>query len=88
MSTKSPPTTGPAMKAALVHAVHAPIAFACATPRNADMMMASELGTRSAPAIPCNPRLTMRISTFGASAHRSEVMPNPHRPIRMTTTRP
>ena len=38
------------MNAALVHAVHVPIAFAWAAPRNVDMMIASELGTSSAPA--------------------------------------
>ena len=62
---------GPARKDALVQAVHWPIAFDCAASRNVEMMRASELGTRRAPAMPCRARPAMRISPVGATAQIS-----------------
>ena len=51
-STATPPISGPTMAAALVQPDHCPMAFDCAGPENDEMIMASELGTRRAPAIP------------------------------------
>ena len=87
-STKTPPSTGPSRKAALVHAVQRPIAVPCAAPRNVDRMRARELGTSSAPATPCRPRATIRKSPVGASAQAIEVRANPMSPKRITTMRP
>ncbi len=76
------------MNAALVNAVHCPIAFAWAAPRKFDMMMASELGTRSAPPMPWSPRAMMRISAVGEIAQIRDATPKMTRPARSTTIRP
>jgi hypothetical protein len=51
-STSTPPKSGPTRNAAVVHAVHRPIARPCSSCGNVEMMSASELGTSSAPAAP------------------------------------
>ena len=79
---------GPARNEALVHAVHCPMAFDCAASRNVEMISASELGTRSAPAMPCTPRSTMRNSAVGEIAMSSDATPNAMSPTRSTTMRP
>ncbi|OUE16126.1 hypothetical protein CMMCA002_08215 [Clavibacter michiganensis subsp. michiganensis] len=87
-STSTPPSTGPTSMAVPVHAVHEPMARACAGPRKACAMRASELGTSSAPAAPWAARAAMRITAVGAIAHTSDVTPKPTRPQRSTRTRP
>ena len=44
--------SGPTISAEVVQAVQMPIARACAAPWKVDVMRASELGTRNAPAAP------------------------------------
>ncbi len=51
-------------------------------------MSASELGTSSAPAIPCSPRDTMKPLRLIATAQSSEVTPKPISPMRRITIRP
>ena len=87
-SVSTPPMRGPARKAADVHAVQMPIAFACVAPRWVLMMSASELGTSSAPATPCAARATMSSSAVGARPHAIEVTPKPMSPMRRMATRP
>ncbi|BCW49035.1 hypothetical protein StoSoilB13_13770 [Arthrobacter sp. StoSoilB13] len=52
MSTETPPMSGPTMAAAPVQPDHWPIALDWEGPEKDVMIMANELGTRSAPAIP------------------------------------
>jgi hypothetical protein len=79
---------GPARNAVLVQAVHDPIAFAWAGPENVERMSASELGTRSAPAMPWRARAAMSTPAVGATAQISDVTPNPTRPQNSTFLRP
>lgn len=76
------------MEAMLVAAVQMPIARAWAAPRNVDVINASELGTRNAPAAPCTARKPTTSSTVGARAMAVEATANPTRPTRSTRARP
>ena len=87
-STNRPPTSGPTIIADVVIAVQMPIARLCAGPVKFEVMSASELGTRNAPAAPCTARATMRNSALGAAAIAIEAMPKPMSPMRSTSTRP
>ena len=87
-STNRPPMSGPAIMAPVVIAVQRPIARPCAGPRNVDVIRASELGTRNAPAAPCAARAMMRKSGSGAAATAIEAMPKPTSPMRRTRMRP
>ena len=51
-STSTPPSSGPATKAVPVQAVHVPMAFALPGPLKMEVIMANELGTRSAAPAP------------------------------------
>lgn len=75
-----PPISGPTIAAALVQPDHCPMAFDCAGPENDEMIMASELGTRSAPAIPCSAREITNTSPVHASPHITEVTAKPASP--------
>ncbi len=88
LSTITPPRIGPARNAMVVPAVHWPIALDRATPEKFDVMSASELGTRSAPAMPWMPRATMSNSGLTDTAQSSDATPNPTSPIRRITIRP
>ena len=87
-STDTPPIRGATMAAALVHADHLPMAAPCAALSKWLTISASELGTRSAPATPCSPRLTTSISPVHAAPQRTEVRANPPSPHCSTRTRP
>ncbi|CPU67391.1 Uncharacterised protein [Mycobacteroides abscessus] len=87
-SMRMPPSSGPTSDAVLVHAVQEPIARACRSPSNVEMIMASELGTSRAPATPWRPRATTRTRPSGASAHATDVTANPTSPIAMMRRRP
>ena len=52
------------------------------------MIIASELGTSSAPVTPCSPRATISTVAPGAIAASSEVTPNPISPAANTRLRP
>ena len=52
-----------------------PNARPCSSPWKLVVRMASEPGTRIAPAAPWSSRATIRNSMFGASPHRMDVMP-------------
>ena len=51
-------------------------------------MIASELGTSSAPAAPCSPRAAINVSVVGASAHATENSPNAAAPSENTRRSP
>ena len=87
-STSAPPASGPSTKEMPVHAVQVPMAFPWAGPSKLAMMSASELGTSSAPATPCNPRATIKICTLGAAAHSADVAAKPTSPPANTRLRP
>lgn len=87
-STSRPPSGGPTAIAALVPAVHDPIAAARSCGANTLVMIASELGTSSAPAAPCSARAAMRTSTVGEIAQTSEAAPKPTTPMAKTRRRP
>jgi hypothetical protein len=72
----------------VVHAVHDPIAAPRSSPSNVAVMIASELGTSSAAATPCNARKAISTPGSGATAHISEVAPNPATPTANTRRRP
>ena len=71
-STIRPPASGPINDAIAPHAVQAPIAAARSFAGKAATMIASELGTSSAPAAPCRPRAAISVSVVGASAQATE----------------
>ena len=87
-STNTPPSSGPITNAVPVHAVHVPMARACAAPENRALIIASELGTRNAAPTPCRQRAATSTQPLGASAHSSEATPKTTRPIRSTDSRP
>ena len=64
-----------------LQAVHVPIAAPRATPENVPVIRASEAGVSNAPAMPCSPRKTIRVSAFGATAQSAEASPNVVTPI-------
>ena len=87
-STSRPPSGGPSAIAPLVPAVQVPIAAARSPGPKTVVMIASELGTSSAPNAPCSPRATISSSTDGAIAHTSEAAPKPAVPIAKIRRRP
>ena len=87
-STSRPPSGGPTAIAALVPAVHDPIAAARSSGPKTAVMIASELGTSSAPAAPCTARAAMSTSTVGATAQMSEATPKPPTPSAKIRRRP
>ncbi len=88
VSTSRPPTSGPRATPAAVPAVHEPIAVARSGPVKTAAMIASELGTSSAPNAPCSARAATRTSTDGAAAQSSELAPKPATPIAKIRRRP
>jgi hypothetical protein len=76
------------MNAAVVPAVHWPMALARAVPSKYEVISASELGTSRAPATPCRAREMTRTSAVGANAHISDVRPKPNSPTRRIRIRP
>ncbi len=86
--TRRPPTTGPRTVAAEVAAAQIPKALASPGPSKADVMRASEPGTRTAAAAPWRSRKTTSASSVGARPHRTLVDPKPTRPIVKTRFRP
>ena len=88
MSTSSPPSGGPTAIAALVPAVHEPIAAARSSRPKTAVMIASELGTSSAPKPPCSARAAISSSMFGAIAQTSDAAPKPATPIAKIRRRP
>src|SRR4051794_10691865 len=87
-STRIPPTSGPRIKEIPVQAVQLPTALPWAGPVKFDIIIASELGTRKAPATPCNALAPTRKPLFGATAHNSDAMPKPSRPRLKILLRP
>ena len=83
-----PPSSGPMTVEMPLHAVHVPIAAPRSAPENVDVITASDAGVRSAPAIPCRPRKTISVSTFGATAQSTDARPNQATPSRKTRTSP
>jgi hypothetical protein len=65
-----------------------PKARPCSSPSNVAVMMASDPGTRIAPAAPCSTRNTMSSSMFGAMPHSSDVTPNATSPMENIRFRP
>ena len=87
-STSTPPTNGPMSPAMPEYAVHRPIARPCASPSNADTIIASELGTSSAPPTPWTARAATRTAPVGAIAQAADATANPTRPAASTRRRP
>ena len=87
-STNTPPSSGPITNAVPVHAVHVPIARACAAPEKCELIIASELGTRNAAPTPCRQRAPTSIQPLGANAHSREDTAKTTMPIRSTDSRP
>ena len=87
-STSSPPPSGPITIAIPPHAVHVPIAAPRSSSGKTAVMIASEDGTSSAPAIPCSARAAISSSTVGASAHSTDVAPKPASPTEKIRRRP
>jgi hypothetical protein len=67
---------------------HRPKARPCSSPWKVAVMMASEPGTRTAPAAPCKVRQTISNSMVGANPHSREVAANPTRPMANMRRRP
>ena len=86
--TRNPPSTGPNTAEVPLQAVQVPIARPAASPRKLDMISASELGTRSAPKMPCTNRAAIRIPTLGATAQAREATRNPTSPATRIRLRP
>jgi hypothetical protein len=87
-SVRNPPAAGPARVEMPLHAVHVPIARPLASPSKVAVRIASEPGTRSAPARPWRALSAIKTPVVGASAQRMEVAPKPTRPIAKTRRRP
>ena len=87
-STSTPPSGGPTTNAVPVHAVHVPIARACAAPVNRALIIASELGTRKAAPTPCRHRAATSTHPFGATAHSTEATAKTASPARSTVSLP
>ena len=77
-----PPSSGPTTVEMPLHAVHVPIAAPRSVPENVEVISAREAGVKSAPAIPCKPRKTISVFTFGATRaeHRCEAEPGDAEP--------
>src|SRR5882724_9870698 len=88
LSTSRPPTNGPRMNEIPVQAVQLPIALPWAGPEKVEMISANELGTRSAPAMPCKPRKRINEVLLGAAAQSKEAIPKPHSPSFRIRLRP
>ena len=86
-SISAPPTSGPTTVEMPVHAVHDPIAAPRSDSGKVAMMIASVLGTSSAPNAPCSTRAAIRMPTDGASAHASDITPKPATPTANTVRR-
>ena len=80
-STSAPPPAGPITVAMPVQAVQVPTARPRSAPSKVAARIASEPGTRSAPARPWSPRAAIRKPLLGAMPQRTEVMPKRPRPM-------
>ena len=87
-SISCPPTSGPTMVAMPDHASQEPTAAPRSAGGKAATMTASALGASSAPKTPCATRPPTITSMLGASAHTSDVAPNPTSPIEKTRRSP
>lgn len=83
-----PPRSGPTIIAAVVEAVQMPMARERRGSTIVEVMRASELGTRKAPAAPCAARAMTRKTASGASATAMDATPKAMRPMRRTRMRP
>ena len=81
-SISCPPTSGPTMVAMPDHANQEPTAGPRWAGGKAATITASALGASSAPKTPCATRPPTITSMLGASAHTSDVAPNPTQPDR------
>ena len=88
IGSSSPPTSGPSTPAIAPHAVQLPIAPPRSDSGNVFTITASELGTSSAPAMPCTIRATTSTPIDGAIAHASDATPKPATPIANTRRSP
>ena len=88
MSTSAPPASGPTTVETPLQAVHVPIARPRSSSGKTAMIVASVLGTSSAPAAPCTMRAATSSSAVGATAHISDVTPNSAVPSAKTRRRP
>ena len=68
--------------------VHWPMALPRAVPVKVAVIMASEAGTSSAPAMPWMPRKTMSVGASGATAQRTEAPAKLATPIAKTRDSP
>ena len=84
----NPAIRGPSAPAIVPHAVQAPIAGPRSFAGKVAMITASELGVRSAPAMPCRARKAISVPIDGAIAHSSDVTPNPATPSANTRRSP
>ena len=80
-TSSSPPASGPSTPKIAPHAVQLPIAAPRSDAEKVFTITASELGTSSAPAIPCTARAATSGPIDGASAHASDATPKPATPI-------
>src|SRR6185312_6102733 len=87
-SMSRPPSSGPATKKMPVQAVQVPTAAPRSSPSKQAVMIASELGTSSAPATPCRVRPAMSRAELGAIAQIAEVTAKPPSPTRKMRRRP
>ena len=88
VSTRKPPTTGPAMVVTPDAAAHTPKARPRSSPSKVALMIASEVGTSTAPNAPWTSRTTISNSMVGANPHATDVAPNPASPIMNIRRRP
>ena len=83
-----PPSNGPTTVEMPLQAVHVPIAAPRSAPANVEVISARDAGVKSAPAMPCRPRKTISVSTFGATAQSTDATPNQATPRRKTRASP
>jgi hypothetical protein len=84
----NPATSGPSAPAIVPHAVQVPIAGPRSRSGKVATITASELGVRSAPAIPWSARNAISSPIEGASAHSKEAAPRPPTPTANTRRSP
>ena len=87
-STRIPPTNGPRMVVAADAPAHRPKARPSSSPWKVEVMMASDPGTKIAPAAPWSTRKTMSRMMLGANPHISEVTPKATSPMANIFRRP
>jgi hypothetical protein len=87
-STRNPPSSGPIARPRPEIPAQMPMAWGSCFRGNADTMIESESGFRSAPPTPCTARAPMSCVSLCASAHAAEASVKIARPTRKMRFRP